>query len=130
MYLRRGSVKLRGPHDWKTTRKWLGDTGRAQPKQHMHHALIPNNRWGKSVPDVDESAEPQSHWKLHHTRIHGQSLKFGLPRFNAVERYWHGTSSWWKAAIGSAVGHAAQAVADHLPHHAPPVGPGYRSQKK
>lgn len=131
--IRRGSVKLSGSHSWGATRKWLGRAGLAEKNQQMHHALIPNSGWGKEVPEVIKNQPwnlKATESPLHHTRIHGRSLKFGLSRFNAAERYWHGTSTWWKAANGSAAGHAVQAIADHLPHHSQPARPGHPSQKK
>jgi hypothetical protein len=67
---------------------------------------------------------------LHHTRIHGASRKFGLPQFNMVERYLHGTPTWWKAANGSALGHGVQAVANHLGSRRPTAPPHHPSPKK
>jgi hypothetical protein len=115
--IRRGSFKLSGSHNWKQTRKWLGQKGLAEKGQHAHHALIPNGGWGKAVPDIVKNQPwnfKMTETPLHHIRIHGASRKFGLPQFNAVERYVHGTPRWWKAANGSAVGHGVQAIVDHL----------------
>lgn len=129
----RGQVKLGGSHSHKQTRKWLGQKGLAEKGQHAHHALIPNGGWGKAVPDAVKN-QPWNYkmmeTPLHHTRIHGASRKFGLPQFNPLERYWHGTSTWWKAANGSAVGHGGQAIADHLTPHAPPAQPHRSSSKR
>jgi hypothetical protein len=106
-----GALKASGSHAWKATRKWMAKTGRAAKGQHVHHALIPNGGWGKLVPDVIKN-QP---WNLkamesplHHIRIHGRSLRFDLPRFSAIERYWHGTPTWWKAANASVAAHVAE----------------------
>jgi hypothetical protein len=131
--VRRGHVKLSGSHSQKQTRKWLGQKGLAEKGQHAHHALIPNNGWGKAVPSIIKNQPwnyKMTETPLHHIRIHGASRKFGLPRFNIVERYIHGTSTWWKAANGSAIGHGAQAIADHLPGHSQVAHPGHPSSKK
>jgi hypothetical protein len=115
--VRGGPVKLGGSHSSKETRRWLGQKGLAEKGQHAHHALVPNKRWGKAIPDVVKNQPwnyKMTETPLHHTRIHGASRKFGLPQFNMVERYWHGTPTWWKAANGSAAGHGVQAVTDHL----------------
>lgn len=129
----RGSFKLGGSHSWGATRKWLGKAGLAEKGQHMHHALIPNNGWGKKIPDVIKNQPwnlKATESPLHHTRIHGRSLKFGLPQFNALERYWHGTPTWWKAANGSAVVHAGRALADQIPSHDRSVGLAHPSPRR
>jgi hypothetical protein len=108
--VRRGAFKVSGPHDWKSVRKWMGQQGFAAKRQPVHHWAIPQRGWGKVVPDWIKNqpwnGRPME-TTLHHIRTHGQSLKFGLPRFNALERYWHATPRWWKAANASAVGHTA-----------------------
>ena len=127
-----GHFKLGGSHSWKQTRKWLGEKGLAEKNQHVHHALIPNNGWGKSVPDAIKNQPwnvKATESPLHHIRIHSASRTKGLPRFSPVERYWHGTPSWWKAANGTVLGHVAQAIGDHLPGHAP-AGPAPHPQRK
>ena len=104
--LLKGGLKLDGPLKWRTKpweepgmRKWLGEKGFLEPGQHGHHAIIPNNGWGKSVPDVIKN-QPFNIKGMktpeQHGRIHGRYL--GQPQFNAIERYWYGTPRWWKAA--------------------------------
>lgn len=131
--VRRGQVKLSGSHSRKQTRKWLGQKGLAEKGQHAHHALIPNNGWGKAIPDVVKN-QPWNYkmmeTPLHHTRIHGASRKFGLPQFNVLERYLHGTPTWWKAANGSAAGHGVQAITDHLSGHRPAAQPHHPPPRK
>jgi hypothetical protein len=127
----KGQVKIKGPHAWRTkpweegrgAREWMGDKGFVAKGQHAHHALIPNNGWGKHVPDwfknQPANIKPMKD-AVTHTRIHSASRKAGLPRFNAVERYLHGTPTWWKAANGAAIGHGAHIVQTHTAqgHHA------------
>jgi len=129
--LRRGAFKLDGSHTHGATRKWLGKMGLAAKGQHAHHALVPNGGWGKLVPNAIKNQPwnyKMTETPLHHIRIHSRSLKAGLPRFNAVERYVHGTPTWWKAANVSALSHEAEHVGhalsqaghfigDHLPGH-------------
>lgn len=130
----RGELKLKGPFAWRTkpwetgrgAREWMGDKGIVQRGQHAHHALIPNNGWGKFIPDAIKNQpaniKPMEN-SLTHTRIHSASRKAGLPRFNPLERYWHGTPTWWKVANGSGVAHAAQAVEVPSRHESHPAKP-------
>lgn len=129
--LRRGSFKLSGSHTHGATRKWLGRKGLASKGQHAHHGLIPNGGWGKVVPAAIKNQPwnyKMTETPLHHVRIHSRSLKAGLPRFNRVERYLHGTPTWWKAAnaslishgaapLGHALSEASHFIGDHLPGH-------------
>jgi hypothetical protein len=126
--LLKGHVKLRGPFTWRTkpwepgsgAREWMGEKGIASKGQHAHHALIPNKSWGKWIPDAIKNQPANvkpTEIPLIHTRIHSASRKAGLPRFNALERYWYGTPTWWKAANTSAAGHAIQVAGDHALGH-------------
>jgi hypothetical protein len=79
--------------------------------QHGHHWLIPQNGWGKNVPDwiknhplnIKPMPDAVTHWRIHN----GVG---DLPRFNPAQRYWFGTPDWVKAATGSAAGHAVDAA--------------------
>lgn len=132
-----GKLKVRPPFDWRTkpwteergARQWMGDKGFMKKDQPAHHALIPQNGWGKSVRDAikNQLANIKPSDNLTHTRIHSASRKFDLPRFNMLERYWHGTPTWWKAANASALEHATQAAGDHLPPAGPPPPPAPRA---
>lgn len=112
--LKSGGVKLLGPYKWRTApwkgdgaRKWLGEKGFLNPGEHGHHAFIPNNGWGKIVPDFVKN-QP---WNIKgldavtHGRVHGPFTVDGvkLPGFNAIERLWHGTTPYFKAAIARAL---------------------------
>lgn len=108
--LGKGGLKVVGSHAWKDTRKWLGPEGKGMlaKGQHGHHWLIPQNGWGKSVPDVIKN-QP---WNIKpmptpetHARMRG---KVGdKPQFDAVERYVQGTPAWWKVQNGVWGAHAA-----------------------
>lgn len=115
--VRKGYFKLGGSHAWRDARKWLGKIGFAEKFQHVHHALVPNRGWGKAVPDFIKN-QPWNlkamESSLDHVRIHSNSRQFGLPQFNSLGQYWHGTPTWWKAANASAAGHSVQAVVDGL----------------
>jgi len=99
------------PYAWKAVRKWLGDKGIADSGQHVHHWLIPQNRWGKNVPDwiknqplnLKPMPDAVTHWRIDH-RVGD------LPRFNPAQRYWFGTPTWPKVAAGAAAGHAGDAA--------------------
>ncbi|MEI9889508.1 MAG: hypothetical protein WDN45_01745 [Caulobacteraceae bacterium] len=75
-----------------------------------HHWAIPQNQWGKQIPEWIKnqtcnikSLDPVTHGRLRH-RVGD------LPKFNLAEQLWHGTPAWSKAAAGSAAGHAASGV--------------------
>jgi hypothetical protein len=113
-YFVKGAAK-EGAYDWsRKVRPWMGEQGRLAPGQHGHHWAIPQNGWGKHVPDaiknqpwnIKPMADATTHWRLEH-RVGD------LPRFNPAERYWHGTPAWSKVATGGAVGHPAAAAKAH-----------------
>ena len=92
-------AKLGGSHTWKKTREWMGESGIAEPFQHVHHGIIPRNGWGKPVPDVIKNqpwnATPMPS-PVVHGRIHGKYGK--LPQYSLPERYWRGAPDWAKRA--------------------------------
>jgi hypothetical protein len=111
----------KAPYAWKTAvRPWMVEKGYLVKGQHGHHWAIPQNGWGKGVPDwvknqpwnIKAMPEGPAGAEMH-GRITG-SYK-GKPRFNPLERYVHGTPTWSKVGTGSAVGHptgAAKAQSD------------------
>ena len=119
--LYKGALKIGGSHAWRSkpwdevpgVRKWMGEKGHLKPGQHGHHGLIPQNGWGKAVPDFIKN-QPWNIKGLNpvtHGRIHGRYTVDGvkLPRFNPVERVWHGTPAWTKPAATGAGGGAVRA---------------------
>jgi hypothetical protein len=109
--IKAGQSAAKNPYAWKAVRKWMGDEGLLESGQHGHHWLIPQNGWGKNVPDwiknhplnIKPLPDAVTHWRIHH----GVG---DLPRFNPAQRYWFGTPDWVKAATGSATGHAVDAA--------------------
>ena len=88
-----------GSHTWGATRKWMGRNGMAQPGQHVHHGIIPQNGWGKHVPDVVKNHPANLTLPRDtpdHMRIHGRYK--GQPQYGRVERYWRGSPDWAKRA--------------------------------
>jgi hypothetical protein len=114
--LAKGGLRLGASHAWKDTRRWMGEKGLLEPGQHGHHWLIPQRGWGAKVPDVIKNqpwnikgmASPQLHTRI---RTGTQS---GLPRLTPLERYVHGTPSWWKVKNGMTAGHVAVGVEEGL----------------
>lgn len=119
--LAQGAFKLRGPFVWRTkpweeargARNWMGDKGFLEKGEVGHHGLVPNNQWGRSVPDWIKN-QP---WNIKgikspetHGRIHGRYK--GQPQFNPLERFLQGTPDWWKAAVASATGHGVSSADD------------------
>jgi hypothetical protein len=106
------NVAKKAPYDWdKVVRPWMGEQGFLEAGQHGHHWAIPQNRWGKKVPDaiknqpwnIKPMPDAITHWRLEH-RVGD------LPRFNPLERYWYGTPAWSKVATGALLGHPITAA--------------------
>ncbi|QSA95834.1 PKD domain-containing protein [Methylococcus sp. EFPC2] len=105
--LGKGIIKT-GSHSWSATSKWLTKTGWREFKgQEMHHWLIPQNGWGKNVPNAIKN-QP---WNLmpmpsreFHEGLHGWG------EMNAAERLWNGTPTGAKALAGSTAGRGANAA--------------------
>jgi hypothetical protein len=112
-YVARGLAKeAANPYSWKeVVRPWMGDERYLAKGQHGHHWLIPQNRWGKSVPDwlknqpwnIKGMPDAVTHWRLDH-RVGN------LARFNPAERLWYGTPTWAKVAAGDVAGHPIAAA--------------------
>jgi hypothetical protein len=113
IYIARGAAKeAANPYAWKQyVRPWMGKQGFLAKGQHGHHWLIPQNGWGKGVPDwfknqpfnIKGMPDAVTHWRLEH-RVGD------LPRFNPAERSWYGTPTWAKVAAGDVVGHPIAAA--------------------
>jgi hypothetical protein len=111
IYVAKGASKK--PYDWdRYVRPWLGkERGMLAPKQHGHHWAIPQNGWGKHVPDAIKN-QPWNIKPMPSPEVHGRltgSYK-GKPRFTPIERYVHGTPTWSKVGTAAAVGHPAGAA--------------------
>lgn len=116
----KGAVKVGGSYAWHSkpwdevqgVRKWMGEKGYLKPGQHGHHGIIPQNGWGKAVPDYIKN-QP---WNIKaldpitHARVHGPVTIDGLklPRFGLARRVWEGTPTWTKPAAASGVGAAVR----------------------
>jgi hypothetical protein len=101
-------------YEWKKVRGRLGKAEYLERGQHGHHWAIPQNQWGKDVPDriknhplnIKPMPDPETHWRIEH-RVED------LPRFNPAMRYWHGTPAWGKAAHADAAGHVVSRTKHH-----------------
>lgn len=104
-------------YSWRNTRDRMKVRGDVKPYQEVHHWLIPQR--AKSVPDrirnhplnLKVMPEGQAGRKMHGRIHHGVGKKKTperLERFNPLQRYIHGTPTWWKAT-NLAAGHAAGA---------------------
>ncbi len=106
------ATKQAAPYSWKkVVRPWMGDQKMLEVGQHGHHWAIPQNGWGKGIPEAIKN-QPWNIKPMPSPEVHGRltgSYK-GKPRFNVVEGYVHGTPTWSKVATGTAVGHPAGAV--------------------
>jgi hypothetical protein len=109
-----GVYAIKGPigqaasrQTWKAVRREMGKRGMIGKYVHGHHWAIPNNGWGKAVPDWLKNhpwnIKPLD--ELVHRRIHGRNRQLGLPKYTPAQRYWFGTPDWSKAGAASVVGH-------------------------
>ncbi|WP_207483088.1 hypothetical protein [Arenibaculum pallidiluteum] len=106
-----GPIWKGGATDWDNISRHMRNLGMLEKGQHGHHWLIPNNRWGKYVPNSIKNhpfnikAMPSDEI---HMRVHNKWR--GMPRFGYTLRYWHGTPHVSKAATVSTGGHGSLAV--------------------
>jgi hypothetical protein len=114
------------PYEWRNVRRRLGKEKFLELNQEGHHWLIPQGGpLGRAVPHVIKNQRwnimpmPNTEaGRLMHARIHrpvtiratATTPKIELKRYNAMQRYIHGTPTYWKSTNGAAAGHAAGAV--------------------
>lgn len=122
VYIAKNAAKKKAPYDWDDyVRPWMGKRGHLLPRQPGHHWLIPQNGWGKDVPDWFKN-QP---WNIKgmpdqtvHNQVHGHyrkppskpSAKARPRAFSPAERYWYGTPDWAKVGTAAAAGHPAAAI--------------------
>lgn len=88
---------------WQNVRARMATRGHIGKGQHGHHAIIPNGRWGKRVPEVIRNSPLNIVFPRDistHKRLHGRDLKLGLPKFNPLDRVRYGTPPWVAYALG------------------------------
>jgi len=106
-----GPIAKEGKRDWKNIRPEMRRLGMIEKNQQGHHWLIPNNGWGKRVPEEIKN-HPLNIMPMPdietHMRIHKSWNK--KPKFDWKRRYWHGTPRWSKVATVSVPGHGVEAV--------------------
>jgi hypothetical protein len=113
-YVAKNAAK-KAPYAWREVRPWMTEQGFLKAGQQGHHWAIPQNGWGKAVPDwiknqpwnIKGMPEGPAGAEMHARIRHGYK---GKPQFNQVERYVYGTPTWSKVATGAAVGHPAAAA--------------------
>lgn len=94
--LTKGVWKL-GSHTWGATSKWLTKCGwREFEGQEMHHWLIPQNQWGKAIPNWIKN-QPWNLMKMPDSTFHNALHGFG--KLNSFEKFYFGMPSWFKAGI-------------------------------
>lgn len=108
--LKKGGFKFSGKFDWSAppwkdpgVRKWLEQSGFVNPGEQAHHWAIPQNGWGKIVPNFIKN-QP---WNVKgmdavpHRRTHGRAKVDGewLPEFTGLEKLWNATPAYFKAAV-------------------------------
>jgi hypothetical protein len=112
--MKKGGVKIFGPKNWHNppwkqpgAREWLEQNGFINRGEKGHHWLIPQNGWGKAVPEWIKN-QP---WNIKgmddvpHRRSHGRAKVDGewLPEFTDLEKFWSATPAYFKALVGGVV---------------------------
>lgn len=110
----KGAFKIAGSHAWNGrggVRAWMGEKGYLAPGQHGHHWAIPQNGWGKAVPDAIKN-QPWNINPMQDPAIHMRMNKSwgGKPPLTLPERLWYGPPTWAKVGSGATVGHPAGAT--------------------
>lgn len=125
----KGMVGRRAAPNWRNLRSQMEKRGLIEKGQHGHHWLIPQNKWGKHVPDivknhplnikpmptvarVRDTGRGVDYLSSMHGRLDNQYM--GLQRFNPAQRYWYGTPDWWKAANAKMIGHPAEVIDEQV----------------
>jgi RHS repeat-associated protein len=96
----RGAWKTGGVA-WSTVRGWMGETGRAEAGQQVHHWAIPRNGWGKEIPDWLKN-QPWNLMPMESAELH-QAIH-GWGELGEFGRFWSGTPDWFKALLISEYG--------------------------
>lgn len=100
---------------WKTTSGRLHRQGYIPKGHEGHHWLIPQNGWGKNVPDAVKNAHwnikplpAEVHGRIHH-RVKAPDGSY-MPRYGPAAQFWRGTPIAAKPAAAGAVGHPVTAA--------------------
>ena len=115
--LARGAWKFGGT-SWSTVRDWYGATRALEVGQPVHHWLIPQGQWGKSIPTWIKNQpwnllpiEPPKGGpfsaKQWHDLLEGKTLRKGDlygTTMNRFDRFRYGTPGWAQNVLGNAVG--------------------------
>ena len=108
----KGGVKmlLKNPRTWRESRRLYGQSGFAMPRQQLHHWLLRRN--GQTAGTGALWWAKNQMWNLmpmksqaFHTAVHG----WGPNAYNALERVWFGTPTWFKAGTFSGFGKSVNA---------------------
>src|SRR5262249_8781696 len=102
-----GLVRVSGSAAWGATREWMVSRGWEEGvgSKPLHHWLIPQNGWGKYVPEVVKN-QPYNIMgtgsRAFHLAIEGKSY-LGVPGMNMAGRLWFGSPTWAKTLLVNAV---------------------------
>jgi hypothetical protein len=97
----KGALKT-GSNTWSATRKWYGQAYDVAKGTPVHHWAIPQNGWGKVVPNWIKN-QPWNLMPMESPEFHRAVHGVGTHAFNALERIWYGTPAWSKV-MGISVG--------------------------
>jgi len=114
-----GNHAFRGTFNWATRtddgfRAWYAARYNVPRGAQVHHALIPNNGWGRRIPDWFKNQpwnmkvfpNQQMHFNAGHGWWHLDS-----PPYSRLGQFWYGTPDWTKAILGSGGGRIVEGAA-------------------
>lgn len=105
------------PYAWRYMRDLMQEKGFIKAGEEGHHWFIPQNQWGKQVPEwiKNQAWNIKSLDRVTHARLRN---KIGdLPKFGLFDRLRYGTPAWTKASAGSAAGHSVSAAGANSDDH-------------
>lgn len=104
------------PYACRYMRDHLQEKGFIKAGEEGHHWFIPQNQWGKNVPEwiKNQAWNIKSLDRVTHARLRNRIGD--LPKFGPLDRLRYGTPTWAKVGTVSAAGHpisAVEATTDH-----------------
>jgi hypothetical protein len=110
IYVADKTASRAAPYAWRYMRDRMQEDGFIKAGEEGHHWAIPQNQWGKDIPEwiKNQPWNIKSLDRVTHARLRNKIG--GLPKFGALDQLRYGTPAWAKAGAGSAAGHSVSAI--------------------
>ena len=110
IYVADKTANRAAPYAWRYMRDRMQEDGFIKAGEEGHHWAIPQNQWGKDIPEwiKNQPWNIKSLDRVTHARLRNKIG--GLSKFGALDRLRYGTPAWAKAGAGSAAGHSVSAI--------------------